>query len=221
MISYWGKICRADYNANLVSTFIYYAARSYYNCCNITNRSFYFRWIHCIKSILCNCGFSGIWENNDFPNQKWLSLSIKQKLTDIYLNEWYQNVQMDKNYRLFKKSFIFENYISKVPYNMLPYIISFKTRNHKLPVEIGRWNKIEYNRRHCDLCKQDIGDEYHYLLICNNLKDIRKQYIKPYFYRRPNILKYEQLLNSKNMKILTSLAKFIKYIYDINSENTS
>ena len=221
MISYWGKICRADYNANLVSTCIYNAARSYYNCCNITDRSFYFRWIHCIKSILCNCGFSGIWENNDFPNQKWLSLSIKQKLTDIYLNEWYQNVEMDKNYRLFKKSFKFENYISTVPYNMLSYIISFKTRNHKLPVEKGRWNKIEYNRRLCDLCKQDIGDEYHYLLTCNNLKDMRKQYIKPYFYRRPNILKYEQLLNSKNMKILMSLAKFIKYIYDINYENTS
>ena len=92
---------------------------------------------------------------------------------------------------------------------MLSYIISFKTRNHKLPVEKGRWNKIEYNRRLCDLC---------------NLKDMRKQYIKPYFYRRPNILilvKYEQLLNSKNMKILMSLAKFIKYVYDINYENTS
>ena len=163
MISYWRKICRADYNANLVSTCIYNAARSYYNCCNITNRSFYFRWIHCIKSILCNCGFSGIWENNDFPNQRWLSLSIKQKLTDIYLNEWYQNVEMDKNYRLFKKAFNFENYISKVPNNMLSYIISFRTRNHKLPVEIGRWNKIAYSRRLCDLCKQDIGDEYHYL----------------------------------------------------------
>ena len=89
---------------------------------------------------------------------------------------------------------------------MLSYIISSKTRNHKLPVEKGRWNKIEYNRRLCDLC---------------NLKDMRKQYIKPYFYQRPNILKYEQLLNSKNMKILMSLAKFIKYVYDINYENTS
>ena len=54
IISYFEKICRADYNANLVSTCIYNAARSYYNCCNITIRSFYFRWIHCIETILCN-----------------------------------------------------------------------------------------------------------------------------------------------------------------------
>ena len=92
---------------------------------------------------------------------------------------------------------------------------------YRMDIVSSCWNKIEYNRRLCDLCKQDIGGEYHYLFICNNLKDIRKQCIKPYVYRRPNILKYEQLLNGKNMKILMSLAKFIKYIYDINSENTS
>lgn len=190
MVSYWGKIRSPENNDNLLTSYIYAALRSYYNCSNITNTSFYFKWIHCIKSVLCNCGFSGIWNIHEFPNQKWLSLSITRKLTDIYSCEWYQSVETNQNYRLFKTSFRFENYLLNIPFNLLNYIISFRTRNHKLPVETGRWNKTDYNKRICNLCKHDIGDEYHYLLICDKLKVIRKQYIQPYFYERPNTIKY-------------------------------
>ena len=98
MISYWGKINEQTPNTNNLRNSVYNAARSFYNYSNITNNSFYFKWVHCIRSILCNCGLSGIWENHTFPNQKWLSLTIKRKLTDIYLGEWYQDVDSNKNY---------------------------------------------------------------------------------------------------------------------------
>ena len=43
----------------------------------------------------------------------------------------------------------------------------FRTSNHTLLVEVGRWENISYADRKCSLCKkQDIGDEFHYLLIC-------------------------------------------------------
>ena len=113
----------------------------FYNYSNITNNSFYFKWVHCIRSILCNCGLSGIWENHTFPNQKWLSLTIKRKLTDIYLGEWYQDVDSNKNYRLFKTSLQLEPYLLKSPVKQLKYIISYRTRNHRLPIETGRWKK--------------------------------------------------------------------------------
>ena len=90
MISNWGKINDHEFNINELRSCIYNATRSYYNHNNITNNSLYFKWIHCIKSILCNCGLSGIWESHTFPNQKWLSLPTKRKLTDIYLGEWFK-----------------------------------------------------------------------------------------------------------------------------------
>ena len=48
----------------------------------------------------------------------------------------------------------------------IPFI-KFRTANHKLPVETGRRENIPHAERKCSLCnKNDIGDEFHYLLIC-------------------------------------------------------
>jgi hypothetical protein len=47
----------------------------------------------------------------------------------------------------------------------------FRTTNHKLPVENGRWKNIARENRICPLCNNgeigEIGDEFHYLFeIC-------------------------------------------------------
>jgi hypothetical protein len=43
-------------------------------------------------------------------------------------------------------------------------------QNHKLPVECGRWQNIERNKRVCVLYQeQKIGDEYHYSMECHFL----------------------------------------------------
>ena len=79
-----GKVNEQESNRNNLWSSVYNATHSFYNNSNITNNYFYFKWMHFIRSILCNCGLSGIWESHTFPNQKWLSLTIKRKLTDIY-----------------------------------------------------------------------------------------------------------------------------------------
>lgn len=104
----------------------------------------------------------------------------KQKLTDVFIGEWYHSVDNDNNFKIFKKSFGFENYLNKLRSNLLYQLISFRTRNHKLPVEIGRWRKIPLIDRKCHLCKKDTGDECNHLLSCTELKELRKQHIKPY-----------------------------------------
>ena len=69
--------------------------------------------------------------------------------------------------------------------------------------------------RKCNLCKDDIGDEYHFLLTCKKLKGVRKEYLKTKYIRRPNVFKYESLMNSKNKRLLITIAKFIKIIYEM------
>ena len=58
-------------------------------------------------------------------------------------------------------------------------------------------------------------DEFHYLLTCKKLTAARKEYLKPKHFVRPNIIKYENLMNSKNKALLISMAKFIKIIYEL------
>ena len=213
MISYWGNLNSEERFGSLANS-IYLIARSYYTFSNISANSKYFKWIHCIKHILCSSGYSGIWQTNIFPNKRWLASAIKQKYIDLFLNDWYNKVGSNMNYRMFKHKFEFEHYLTILPSNLLHYFSSFRTRNHRLEVETGRWTGIKYDERKCNLCKVEIGDEYHYLLTCKHLDNIRKSHIKPKYFKRPNAIKYGNLINTNNKAVLTLLAKFIKVIYE-------
>ena len=85
----------------------------------------------------------------------------------------------------------------------------------KLPVEIGRWEKIPYNQRICPKCpKRTLGDEYHYLLECDYYKQSREKYIKRYYYLHPNVLKFNELMNNLNLKTARNLSMMLREIID-------
>ena len=51
--------------------------------------------------------------------------------------------------------------------NLRQSLIRFRTSNHKLPIETGRYLNTLRENRLCTLClANDIGDEYHYMFIC-------------------------------------------------------
>jgi hypothetical protein len=57
----------------------------------------------------------------------------------------------------------------------------FRTANHKLPIEIGRWNYTNRNNRICTHCnKNELGDEFHYILDCPFFEQDRNIYIPIY-----------------------------------------
>ena len=73
-------------------------------------------------------------------------------------------------------------------------LLAFRTRNHRLPVEVDRWARKSFEERICKHCNE-VGDEFHYLSKCDLFNDDRKSLIKQYNYRRPNVIKYNELLN--------------------------
>ena len=97
--------------------------------------------------------------------------------------------------------------VSKFGYSK---IIRYRTGNHRLPVETGRWDDIPLNVRKCKICTtDDIGDEYHYLFKCDCFKSDRKLYLKPHVYVKPNISKHRELFTSTNEATLIKLSKFV------------
>ena len=85
-------------------------------------------------------------DSQSFPNRKWLYANFKQKLTYLFISDFHAKTDNDSkysNYRLFKTTFEFENYLIKTPYQFLKFIIRFRTRNHRLPIETGSWSDIK------------------------------------------------------------------------------
>ena len=66
--------------------------------------------------------------------------------------------------------------------------------------------------RKCELCNvSDIGDEYHYMLICNYFVIDRKKLIPSQFYINPIVDKFCQLMKSQKKSLLISVAKMCSH----------
>ena len=69
-----------------------------------------------------------------------------------------------------------------------------RTSSHRLKIEGRRWarpNRIPIDERKCRTCNK-LGDGFHFLLECSFYNDLRKQYIKKYCWKRPNIPKLRE-----------------------------
>ena len=176
-------------------------------------------WILCIKKVLDLCGFSNIWSEQNYVNHKWISAVVKQRLQDQFIQKWFSDINGSSKgqiYRLFKTSFGFENYINMLPNKFRKIFIKFRTSNHHLPVETGRWYNVPLNERVCKLCNSGhTADEFHYILECKELANLRKKYLHTKYCTSPNIMKFSELMSNDNCSLLKKLCVFISKIYDI------
>ena len=215
IISYWSKLIESG--SNPLAASVYTHLKSKYDSCPAEIRHKRFAWLDNVKNILTSCGFINIWRTQSFPNKLWLKNAIQQKLRDIFIGEWFRTIEESRScmtYKLIKNKFEFETYLLNTPQRYMKSMIQFRTRNHKLPVETGRWNNTPYDQRKCPLCQRDIGDEFHYIFVCNGFAQARKQSLKPKFIERPNVLLFEKIINTKNTSEYLKLCKFIKIIID-------
>ena len=204
IVSYWTKLVDNGINDTAVTL---YKILSILNDKQILKS----KWLNNIKNMLFSNGFGHIWETHDEVNRKWFVETFKQKLKDQNLQNWSSRVDQSssgKNYRLFKNSFELNPYFTYLSNKESKLLTAFRTRNHHLPIEIGRWASKPITERACNLCQDEIGDEYHYIMACRHFTDLRKQLIKPYYRTHINTLKCNELMNHGNKTTLKNLCKF-------------
>ena len=104
-----------------------------------------------------------------------LKLTVKQKLTDQFIQKWYNLIATSSRGNLYGQ-FKLENYLLKLSPNERALITKLKWCNLKIPVETGRWVNIPREEKICHLCHNDIGSEDHYIFGCSfsNVIDISK-----------------------------------------------
>ena len=210
MIGYW--------NSLLINSKSKISYRIYQYMLNIPN--FNSNWINYIKDILNSCGMTDIWLNQNNITCKNIKKLVKQSLLDQYLQKWHVSTQESnkgKSYYHLKQNLEMPKYLTKL--KTIDYLnsLKFRTGNHHLPVETGRWNNIEYSQRKCTLCNlNDIGDEMHMLLICPHFEQTRKSFIKKYYFKHPSMYKFIELMRNESLKILINISKFIKVIMQEN-----
>lgn len=144
-------------------------------------------------------------------NLKNVDRIIKRTLEDQYFQKWnsqLSNSSKGLNYRIFKSEVKLEPYLTILPQKQRISLFHFRTGNHRLPVEIGRWRNshLPYEDRKCNECQlNEIGDEFHYMFICPCFASTRKRVMPRHYYYRPNVMKFQELFSSESRQLLISI----------------
>jgi len=171
-----------------------------------------------VQNTLNEIGLSVLWDSQFQSNlsANCFKDKIKRRLKDQFIQGWLSEVNTKEscyNYRLYKTTFQLEKYIEILPQRLIYPLIRFRTLNHRLPIQKGRWSNIPRNERKCTLCCQsDLGDEFHYVLVCPFFNDMRKHYLPVKYWKHPNVIKFQSLFCNTNYTLLSKLTYFVKDI---------
>ena len=113
-------------------------------------------WLDYIHNTLFINGLGYIWASQSADmNVNLLKVTVKQRLLSQFEQTWHKTVNNSSKcflYKHYKEKLEFESFLSNVPRNLIKYIVKFRTCNHNLAIEMGRYNNVVRNQRICDLC---------------------------------------------------------------------
>ena len=153
---------------------------------------------------------------------KFISV-LKQRLNDTFIQNW--RARLDESSRaIFNKSiaaFHFQPYSENIHvYKFNQALSKLRVPSHRLEIEASRWCKpkrVPLNEKKCINC-QIIEDGYHFIIECHLYNNVRKKYISKYFWTRPSMFKYVELINSTNQNCIQKLGAFIYHALKLRIE---
>ena len=164
-------------------------------------------WAKYVKNMLERNGFGNIWIDQQVRNEKVFIEEFRQRLQDCFTQKWRASLNESTDNRLYKhikEEFQYEMYLSFIGYSKFRIALTrIRLSSHCFMVERGRWKRprMDFEQRLCSHCKV-IEDEYHCLVECIRYSDIRGKYLCRHLKKRPNVLKFIELLKcSENTDI--------------------
>ena len=170
-------------------------------------------WATEVKNLLFEMGFGHAWTNQGVGDQCLFINCFRDRLRDMAQQEWRNTVNSTpklRTYTKFKSELSFEKYLTlnTAQYSLQLYT-KFRCGVLQLEIERGRHQNIETQDRICKLCKLEVEDEYHFLMSCKELDDIRNKYLNN-LVKPINTYNFSALLSSQKEETLYRLINYIR-----------
>ena len=209
MVNYWNSLLDSN---NKLSNILYKLIFKLHE-----NNQIDFKWINYVKTIFDDIGLSFMWNDQIYVKKEILKFIVKQKLVDQYIQHWFSQIHNSSRgefYGSFKNEFMLEPYLLRLNKSERVFMSKFRCSNIKFPIETGRWTNIPKNERLCNLCRENLGNEFHYLFICKHpqIVTLREKFIPRYYTVYPSEIKMIYMLSYCNTRLYHNLCYFIKNI---------
>lgn len=204
ILNFWAKLVSDE--SNKISGILYKIMLQLH-----TENKLHSNWVTNVEKTINESGMGNIWASQNIPNINQFKQAFKQRVRDQFKQSCLSSIQNSEkchNYRLFKYEHDYEMYLNNE--ELAFTLCRFRLGNNKLPINIIDTDTPR-NERYCNICKKNVlGDEFHFLLECTSLKDIRRQFIPERYWKRPNTILFCELMSNDNINIRLKLVKFIR-----------
>lgn len=187
-----------------------------------------------LKLLFYKLGFNHTWENQTTFSKKRLVFSFGKKMYDCFCSYWNKCLHDDNNkpngnklrtYRKLKSNYEFENFLLlDLEKEYISNFIRVRISNSYLLIEQGRHRNISLKERICPLCKDDIEDEFHFIMQCSILSEIRQKLfdelsaIIPHFQNMSNFDRFKLILSSNEFDIMKLCVQAVNKMYSLRKQ---
>ena len=140
-------------------------------------------WCSLVRDLISTLGFYEIGLYHDVGNAKLFLLNVKQRIINHFIQGWNGRLHDSSRTNFHKNvaNFSFQPYLEMLTIPKYRISVSkLRISSHRLYVETGRWRRphsAPYHERKCHICNV-LDDEYHFVLECRMLNDLRTKYIR-------------------------------------------
>lgn len=181
-------------------------------------------WASMVKNMLGRLGFLEVWNAQGVGNKNSFIQQFKLRVRDNYVQDWHARLENSTRARFYVNisDFKLQKYLEIL--NLAKYrksLCRLRVSSHRLAIEAGRWtrpNRIPLDDRKCLECNK-LEDEFHFIIECSRYTELRSMYIKRYYWRRPNMPKFIQLMTSENNTVIKNLSVFIEKAFKIRTQS--
>ena len=171
-------------------------------------------WAFLLKHLLASLGFYHVWLHQEVGNDKNFLDVVNQRLTDNFIQNWHSRLENSSRATFYQNIAVFQlqPYLNNLNvFKFCQALTKLRVSSHRLQIEAGRWvkpNRTPINERVCIFCNV-LEDEFHFVLECKQYIDLRTTYISKYYWDRPSMVKFIDLINTTNKKVCHKLSVFI------------
>ena len=171
-------------------------------------------WASLLKHLLSSLGFYHVWLHQEVGNDKYFLDVVNQRLTDNFIQNWHSRLENSSRATFYQNIAVFQlqPYLNNLNvFKFCQALTKLRVSSHRLQIEAGRWikpNRTPINERVCIFCNV-LEDEFHFVLECKQYIDLRTTYISKYYWDRPSMVKFIDLINTTNKRVCHKLSVFI------------
>ena len=167
-------------------------------------------WATLVRDLLNKIGLGNYWIAQHVQNENYFLCILKQRLTDIFLQDWLSEVARTSSSRLYKHiirdTFQFESYLNMCNKQLRICITKIRLSSHLFLIERGRWGRarVERSERKCNVCNV-VEDEFHCLFECPRYSEERKGFVPERMIKRPSMYEFIKYLQSEDERMQRKL----------------